>query len=70
MGLDRNFSKWLNGYMKARTILRRLGLGMFVGREAERKSPVARDRERFEADVKEQFQKLKEKGISIPVFTL
>lgn len=56
--------------MTVKTFLQRLGLGMLAGRAVERKSPVARDRERFEADVKEQFQKLKEKGISIPVFTL
>jgi len=56
--------------MNVKTLLRRLGLGMLVGREAERKKLLLRDRERFEADVKEQFQKLKEKGISIPVFTL
>lgn len=66
MGLDREFDRWLNGYMNVRAVLQRLGLGQRV----ERKSPVAKDREKFEAEVKEQFQKLKDKGLSIPVFTL
>ena len=35
-----------------------------------RQSPVTKEREKFEEDVREQFRKLKEKGISIPVFTL
>lgn len=43
---------------------------MGIGTKVERKSPVAKDRERFEAEVREQFQKLKDKGLSIPVFTL
>ena len=55
--------------MNVKTLLQRLGLGS-AGVKTERKNPVARERERFEADVKEQFQKLKDKGISIPVFTL
>ena len=41
-----------------------------MGVKSDRKSPVARDREKFEEEVKEQFQKLKDKGLSIPVFTL
>ena len=70
MGLDKRFSKCLNGYMNTRLLMQRLGLGTLLGMKMERKSPLARERERFEAEVKEQFQKLKEKGISIPVFTL
>ena len=66
MGLDKKFGEWLNESMFIKSLLQRLGLGV----KRERKSPVARDRERFEADVREQFQKLKDKGISIPVFTL
>ena len=66
MGLDTAFGEWLNKNMNVKSFLQRLGLG----NKRERKSPVAKDRERFEADVREQFQKLKEKGISIPVFTL
>jgi len=65
MGLDRGYSEWLNKNM-FKSFMKRLGLGM----KQMRKSPVAKDRERFEADVREQFQKLKDKGLSIPVFTL
>ena len=35
-----------------------------------RKSPLTVERERFEMDVRDQLLKLKEKGISIPIFTL
>ena len=66
MGLDTEEKTCLNGCMKMKLFFQRLGFG----HKNERKSPVARERERFEADVKEQFQKLKEKGLSIPVFTL
>jgi len=52
--------------MNVKSLFQKLGLGV----KTERKSPMARDREQFEADVKEQFKKLKDKGISIPVFTL
>lgn len=40
------------------------------GRRKKRVSPVTQERERFEREVKDQFLKLKEKGLSIPVFTL
>lgn len=66
MGLDREFLTCLNECMKLKKFFAHLGFKSKV----ERKSPIARERERFEAEVKEQFQKLKEKGISIPVFTL
>jgi hypothetical protein len=57
--------------MNATLLFQRLGLGALLGLgRAERKSPLAKERERFEAEVKEQFQKLKDKGLSIPVFTL
>lgn len=36
----------------------------------KRLSPLAQERIRFEQEVREQFVKLKEKGISIPIFTL
>jgi hypothetical protein len=35
-----------------------------------KKPSINLERERFEADVKEQFIKLKEKGLSIRVYTL
>lgn len=70
MGLDKEFPTCLNEYMNMKLLLHRLGLGGLLGVKTERKSPIARERERFEAEVKEQFQKLKDKGLSIPVFTL
>ena len=66
MGLDKGFSKCLNSCMSIKNIFQKLGLAG----KSERKSPIAREREQFEAGVKEQFQKLKDKGISIPIFTL
>jgi len=49
------------------------GLGwlrvIFSGKK-RRVSPLVEERERFEQEVKEQFLKLKEKGLSIPIFTL
>jgi len=35
-----------------------------------RTSPFEKDRRLFEADVKQQLVKLKEKGINLPIFTL
>jgi hypothetical protein len=66
MGLDKDRLACLNWCMKMKMLIQRLGLGG----KAVRESPMARERKRFEADVKEQFQKLKDKGLSIPVFTL
>lgn len=66
MGLDRTKRSCNYGNMNIRGLLAKLGLASRL----ERKSPVARDRETFEREVKEQFQKLKDKGLSIPVFTL
>jgi hypothetical protein len=63
MGLDKEILTCLNRDMKRRLL-------KLFGIKEERKSPIAKDRERFEAEVKEQFQKLKDKGLSIPVFTL
>ena len=53
--------------------LAQLGLGIqsfFKGTKKARVSPATRDRELFEESVKDQLLKLKEKGISIPIFTL
>jgi hypothetical protein len=66
MGLDKKMPACLNRCMKIKHLLHRLGLGG----KTERQSPIALERKRFEAEVKEQFQKLKDKGLSIPVFTL
>jgi hypothetical protein len=46
-------------------ILRTLGLGKKV-----RISPFERERRSYEQDVRKELLKLKEKGLSIPVFTL
>jgi len=46
-------------------ILRALGLGKKV-----RVSPFERERQTFEMEVRKELLKLKEKGLSIPVFTL
>ncbi|MBI5449378.1 hypothetical protein HY948_03625 [Candidatus Gottesmanbacteria bacterium] len=46
------------------------GLGWKMGGKMKRISPLVEERRRFEADVRDQFRKLKEKGLSIPVFTL
>ncbi|MBI3576588.1 hypothetical protein HY086_00940 [Candidatus Gottesmanbacteria bacterium] len=43
---------------------------LFGGGKKSRVSPLSRERERFEEEAKDQFKKLKEKGLSIPVFTL
>ena len=44
--------------------------GLHRDKRTSRVSPLTRERQQFEEDVKGQFQKLKEKGLGIPVFTL
>jgi len=54
-------------------LLAKLGLGLraLLGRGRKvQPSPIAEERERFTQEVREQLLKLKEKGLSIPVFTL
>jgi hypothetical protein len=46
-------------------IIQALGLG-----SKKRVSPAMQDAKRFERDAREQFVQLKNKGLSIPVFTL
>lgn len=73
MGLDNVLLRSLNKFMKIKSWLGSLGksfLLSFLGEQEERISPLVRERQKFEAEVKDQFLKLKEKGISIPVFTL
>lgn len=41
-----------------------------LGKVAKRVSPHRLERERFEGDARNQFLKLKEKGLGIRVFTL
>ena len=77
------YNRWLKSYgtwqeqekgfewdYMIKRILATLGLGFPRRSRGERKSPVVTERERFEAEAKDQFLKLKEKGLSIPVFTL
>ncbi|MCL4360200.1 hypothetical protein M1555_03020 [Patescibacteria group bacterium] len=82
MGLDREGRKvfeWI--YMETLSLAPMGGSGTVVsgikgyvsrllGRERKRVSPLARERESFEREVKAQFVKLKEKGLGISVFTL
>lgn len=81
MGLDMGFFTCLNEYMVyqpqahkgSESFLEAFsrGLASLLGRgRVIRQSPLAKERIRFEKEVHEQFVKLKEKGISIPVFTL
>lgn len=77
MGLDKKMKTVFNRPMAIASI----GLGLsrwytgiisllFGGGKKSRVSPLSRERERFEEEAKSQFQKLKDKGLSIPVFTL
>jgi hypothetical protein len=81
MGLDREVFTCLNEYMMqlpqykmgfwGRFASLSSGLAALLGKEhVVRQSPLAMERKRFEKEVHEQFVKLKEKGLSIPVFTL
>ena len=70
MGLDKKLLTCLNDHVNVKTMLHALGLGKLTRDKGSRVSPIVRERERFEEEVREQFKKLKEKGISIPVFTL
>jgi hypothetical protein len=57
--------------MGIKRLLSLVGLGEKYGSKVgARLSPTARERERYEADMRQQFVELKKKGISIPVFTL
>jgi hypothetical protein len=67
MGLDKRLRKVFEWDVGIKQLLAQLGLGK---REKTRVSPLTEERVRFEKDVREQFVKLKEKGLSIPVFTL
>ncbi|MEK7577833.1 MAG: hypothetical protein AAB492_04440 [Patescibacteria group bacterium] len=70
MGLDKGFTKEFTVYM--RLIVSGLGLVARVlgmGKKA-RISPFERERKIYRDDVRRELLKLKEKGLSIPVFTL
>lgn len=71
MGLDKEFSAWLNKHVNVKSLLQALGFPGRAGVKGDKRvSPLVAERQRFEEEVKEQFKKLKEKGLSIPVFTL
>lgn len=70
MGLDKQSGKELT----KKVTLPRLGLGHILralgwGKKA-RMSPFERERRTFELEVRKELLALKEKGLSIPVFTL
>ncbi len=75
--LTRGYERVFNGHMAIASIslgLHRFMTGinslLFGGGKKSRVSPLSRERERFEEEAKSQFQKLKDKGLSIPVFTM
>jgi hypothetical protein len=71
MGLDKTEKKVLNRTMSVKLLLKQMGLGGKSGENSKsRVSPLVRERQRFEEEVRRQFVELKKKGISIPVFTL
>lgn len=70
MGLDKKFIKAFTIHMHLLAsglgfILRALGMG-----KKARISPFERERKIYRDDVRRELLKLKEKGLSIPVFTL
>jgi len=70
MGLDKDLGKWNTRIVKLLAtglghILRALGLG-----KKARVSPFESERRSYEQGVRSELLKLKEKGLSIPVFTL
>jgi len=73
MGLDKTKKRLLNRSMGLQLLLGILGLGP-KNEEGDvrikRISPMTSERMRFEDEAKAQFQALKRKGLSIPVFTL
>ncbi len=71
MGLDKTKKKVFNSVMSVKLLLKQMGLGSKLGESSKsRVSPLVRERQRFEEEVRKQFMELKKKGISIPVFTL
>jgi len=70
MGLDKTEKKVFNKDMSVKLLLKQMGLGSLVGEKTARVSPMVKERQRFESEVRRQFIELKKKGLSIPVFTL
>ena len=73
MGLDKGEGRCFNDFVTVQTLLASMGLGLSritrFGRK-KRVSPLRAEEQKFEEEVKQQFLKLKEKGLSIPIFTL
>lgn len=81
MGLDKMQRQCLNKFVRIKLLLAQMGFSGLAGvkgffaflfgkRKEMRQSPSTQERERFEREVKQEFLKLKEKGLSIPIFTL
>ena len=81
MGLDMENRSCLNKIVRKKLLLDRLGhparsgmLGYLVSLlgliKEKRLTPLQREEQDFTEEVRQQFLKLAEKGISIPVFTL
>lgn len=73
MGLDKGIINVFEWDVGIKQLLAQLGLGqssLLRRGKRQRTSPLTEERMRFEKEVREQFVKLKEKGLSIPVFTL
>lgn len=72
MGLDKGIRNVFEWDVGIKQLLAQLGLGQSspLRGKRQRTSPLTEERMRFEKEVREQFVKLKEKGLSIPVFTL
>lgn len=73
MGLDNGFENGFNRIMGLKLLLAKLGLGSkdrMGDVRIKRMSPMTQERLSFEDGAKAQFQALKRKGLSIPVFTL
>ena len=73
MGLDNGEQRWFNYFVKIKLLLANMGLGIsriFGFGKKQRISPLQTEEQRFGEEGKDQFLKLKEKGLSIPIFTL
>lgn len=80
MGLDKGKKGCKTGDVKKKLSLAEMGylavggvrgyINSLFGRNKQRVSPLVRERESFERGVKDQFLKLKEKGLGISIFTL
>lgn len=81
MGLDKELYGCLNKTVNVKLLLASMGFpaqggvkgyiaSLFGRGKQTRQTPQTQERERFEKEVKQEFLKLKEKGLSIPIFTL